>query len=174
MFVPLECTALLFRKMERVRKAFSVVPHYLETPEGATVREYMDYGVQLGRRFRALKMWITLRLFGAEGVRARLREHLAMAQELAAALAKEPHVEVLAPVLFSLVVFRLARPDLSPEENDAANRRILESINTEGKSFISHAMLNGRYVLRAAIGNIRTERRHLDTLLDSFRQAVRR
>jgi aromatic-L-amino-acid decarboxylase len=171
MFVPLECTALFFRRMERVRKAFSVVPHYLETPEGAAVREYMDYGVQLGRRFRALKMWITLRLFGAEGVRARLREHLAMTQELVAALAKEDDVEVVAPVLFSLVVFRFAPDGLSPEETDAANRRILERVNAEGASFISHAVVKGRYVLRLAIGNIRTERRHLEAFLASFRRA---
>jgi aromatic-L-amino-acid decarboxylase len=175
MFVPLECTALLFRRMERVRKAFSVVPHYLETPEGsAGVREYMDYGIQLGRRFRALKMWFTLRLFGAEGVRARIREHLAMAQELAKTLAKEPDVEVLAPVLFSLVVFRFAPEGLSPAETDAANRRILEAINAEGTSFISHAVLAGRYVLRLAIGNIRTERRHLEAFLASFRRAAER
>jgi aromatic-L-amino-acid/L-tryptophan decarboxylase len=171
MFVPLECTALFFRRMERVRKAFSVVPHYLETPEGAAVREYMDYGVQLGRRFRALKMWITLRLFGAEGVRARLREHLAMTQELVGTLAKEPDVELVAPVLFSLVVFRFAPHGLSPEETDAANRRILERVNAEGNSFISHAVVKGRYVLRLAIGNIRTERRHLEAFLASFRRA---
>ncbi|HKC24395.1 MAG TPA: aminotransferase class I/II-fold pyridoxal phosphate-dependent enzyme [Thermoanaerobaculia bacterium] len=175
MFVPVECTALLFRRMERVRRAFSVVPHYLETPEGsAGVREYMDYGIQLGRRFRALKMWITLRMFGAEGVRARIREHVAMAKELAETLAKEPDVELLAPVLFSLVVFRFAPNGLSPAEADAANRRILEAINAEGTSFISHAVLSGRYVLRLAIGNIRTERRHLEAFLASFRREAQR
>jgi aromatic-L-amino-acid decarboxylase len=117
-------------------------------------------------------MWITLRAFGAEGVRERIRDQVAMAHELADALAREPDFEVLAPVLFSLVVFRFARRDFSPEENDAANRRILEAVNAEGKSFISHAMLGGRYVLRAAIGNVRTERRHLETLLASIRAAA--
>jgi aromatic-L-amino-acid/L-tryptophan decarboxylase len=173
MFVPLECTALLFRRMERVRKAFSVVPHYLETPEGsAGVREYMDYGIQLGRRFRALKMWITLRTFGAEGVRERIREHLTMARELTVELGNEPDVTVVAPTVFSLVVFRFAPPGLGPEATDAANRRILERINEEGTSFISHTVLGGRYVLRVAIGNIRTERRHLAAFMASFRRAA--
>ena len=173
MFVPIECSALFFRRMERVRRAFSVVPHYLETPEGtAGVREYMDYGIQLGRRFRALKLWITLRAFGAEGIRQRIVEQLKLARELREALLEDPNVEVLAPVLFSLVVFRFARRDRTEQENDASNRRILEAINTEGKSFISHALLGGRYVLRAAIGNVRTEKRHIETFLESFRAAA--
>ncbi len=173
MLVPLECTALLFRRMERVRRAFSVVPAYLETPEGkGGVREYMDYGVQLGRRFRALKMWMTLRAFGVEGVRARLRHHLELAKELRAALEREPFVEIVAPTPFSVVAFRFAPPGLSPEEADEANRRILERINTDGRSFISHSVLRGRYVLRAAIGNVRTERRHLGLFLDAFRTAA--
>jgi aromatic-L-amino-acid/L-tryptophan decarboxylase len=172
MFVPLECTALFFRRMERVRHAFSVVPNYLETPEGsAGVREYMDYGVQLGRRFRALKMWMTLRAFGVEGVRARLRDHIALARELHDALRAEPEVEIAAPVPFSVVAFRWTPPGLSPEETDAANRRVLERINADGHSFISHATLNGRYTLRVAIGNIRTERRHLTVFLKAFRAA---
>ncbi len=174
MFVPLECTTLLFRRMERVRRAFSVVPQYLETPEGAAgVREYMDYGYQLGRRFRALKMWITLRTFGAAGIRERLREHVAMARELREALSRERDVELVAPTPFSVVVFRWAPKGLSPEACDEGNRRILQALNAAGESFISHAIVGGRYVLRAAIGNIRTRRRHLDTFLRGFRQAAR-
>ena len=87
LFLPLECTGLFFRRMERVRRAFSVVPTYLETPEGsAGVREYMDYGIQLGRRFRALKTWIMLRTFGAKGLRERLRSHIDLALRLEADL----------------------------------------------------------------------------------------
>jgi len=109
LFLPLECTGLFFRRMERVRRAFSVVPAYLETPEGsAGVREYMDYGIQLGRRFRALKAWITMRTFGAKALRERLRSHIDLALQLEERLRRGPDVEILAPVLFSVVVFRFA------------------------------------------------------------------
>ncbi|HEV8267091.1 MAG TPA: pyridoxal-dependent decarboxylase, partial [Thermoanaerobaculia bacterium] len=173
MLVPLECTGLFFRKMERVRRAFSVVPNYLETPEGtAGVREYMDYGIQLGRRFRALKMWMALRAFGLEGVRENLREQLRMTEELRATLEKEPEVEIVAPSPFTVVAFRFAPAGLSAEETDAANRRVLEAVNADGRTFISHALVRGRYVLRVAIGSLRTERRHLDAFLDAFRAAM--
>ncbi|KAA0252096.1 MAG: amino acid decarboxylase [Acidobacteria bacterium] len=173
LFIPLECTALLFRRMERVRRAFSVVPHYLETPEGAAgVREYMDYGVQLGRRFRALKLWMTLRAFGAEGIRDRLRGHLAMARELAATLAREPDVVLAAPAPFSVVAFRWHPAGMPGEAADEANRRILARVNADGRTFVSHAVVRGRYTLRVAVGNLRTERRHIAAFLDAFRSAV--
>lgn len=172
LFLPLECTGLFFRKMERVRRAFSVVPAYLETPEGsAGVREYMDYGIQLGRRFRALKTWITMRTFGAKALRERLRSHLDLALRLERDLRSEPDVEILAPVLFSVVVFRFAPAGLSEPERDALNQRVLEAVNRDGRSFLSHGVVKGRYALRAALGSLRTEERHLDALLDALRSA---
>ena len=174
MLVPLECTGLFFRRMERVRRAFSVVPVYLETPENqaGTVREYLDYGVQLGRRFRALKLWMALRAFGVDGVREIVRKHLALARRLRDALEKIPGVAIAAPVPFSVVAFRYSPPGLSPEEADAANRRILEAVNADGRSFVSHTAIGGRIVLRAAIGNARTEWRHLERFLEALRSAV--
>ena len=172
LFLPLECTGLFFRRMERVRRAFSVVPTYLETPEGsAGVREYMDYGIQLGRRFRALKAWILMRTFGAKGLRERLRSHIDLAVRLEERLRREPDVELLAPVLFSVVVFRLAPAGLSEPERDALNQRVLETVNREGRSFISHGVVKGRYALHAALGSLRTEERHLDAFLESLRSA---
>jgi aromatic-L-amino-acid decarboxylase len=172
MLVPLECTGLFFRRMERVRRAFSVVPNYLETPEGQTVREYMDYGVQLGRRFRALKMWMTLRAFGAAGVRTRIADSLAGARVLKAALEREPHVSIVAPTPFSVVAFRWQPAEMDDAAADAANARILARINEDGRTFVSHALVRGRYALRAAIGNARTEHRHLEAFLDAFRAAA--
>ena len=173
MLVPLECSGLFFRRMDRVRRAFSVVPNYLETPEGAAgVREYMDYGVQLGRRFRALKLWMMLRTFGAEGVRASIREHVALARRLRDTLAAEPGVVVAAPTPFSVVAFRWAPAGLPDEGADAANRRILERINADGRTFISHALVAGRYTLRVAVGNARTGWKNLEDFLDAFRLAV--
>jgi aromatic-L-amino-acid decarboxylase len=160
--------------MERVRRAFSVVPVYLETPENmaGNVREYMDYGIQLGRRFRALKMWMTLRAFGVSGVQEILRKHLALARRLRDELERIEGFVLAAPSPFSVVAFRYAPAALSPEEADAANRRILEAVNADGRSFISHTVVSGRYVLRAAIGSARTEWRHLEKLLDALRSAA--
>ncbi|MBK8595502.1 MAG: amino acid decarboxylase [Holophagales bacterium] len=172
LFLPLECTGLFFRKMDRVRRAFSVVPTYLETPEGsAGVREYMDYGIQLGRRFRALKAWIMMRTFGAKALRERLRSHIDLALRLEGDLRCEPDVEILAPVPFSVVVFRFAPASLSGPESDALNQRILEEVNREGRFFISHGVVKGRYALHAAIGSLRTEDRHVAALLESLRSA---
>ena len=174
MLVPLECTALFFRRMERVRRAFSVVPVYLETPENraGSVREYMDYGIQLGRRFRALKMWMTLRAFGVEGVREIVRKHLALARRLKDELEKIPGIAIVAPAPFSVVAFRWAPQGLPPGEADAANLRILEAVNADGRSFISHTAVGGRVVLRAAVGSARTEWRHLERFLDALKNAL--
>ncbi len=172
LFLPLECTGLFFRRMDRVRRAFSVVPTYLETPEGsAGVREYMDYGIQLGRRFRALKTWIMLRTFGAKGLRERLQSHIDLALRLEADLRGERDVEILAPVLFSVVVFRFAPAGVAEPERDALNQRILEEVNRQGRFFISHGVVKGRYALHAAIGSLRTEGRHVAGLLESLRSA---
>ena len=172
MLVPLECTGLFFRRMERVRRAFSVVPNYLETPEGQTVREYMDYGVQLGRRFRALKMWMTLRAFGAAGVRTRIADAIGEARWLRGELEREPDVTLVAPTPFSVVAFRWQPEGMDSAAADAANARILARINEDGRTFVSHALVRGRYALRAAIGNARTERRHLEAFLGAFRAAA--
>ncbi len=172
MFVPNECTALFFRRMERVRKAFSVVPNYLETPEGQTVREYMDYGVQLGRRFRALKMWMTLRAFGASGVRARIAQAIADARWLRGELEREPGVALVAPTPFSVVAFRWRPAGMPDPDADAANARILARVNEDGRTFVSHALVKGRYCLRAAVGSARTRREHLEAFLDALRRAI--
>ena len=172
LFLPLECTGLFFRRMERVRRAFSVVPTYLETPEGsAGVREYMDYGIQLGRRFRALKAWILMRAFGAKGLRERLRSHVDLAARLEELLRREPDVEVLAPVLFSVVVFRYAPAGLTEPERDELNRLVLEEVNREGRVFLSHGVVKGRYALHAALGSLRTEERHVEGLVEALRRA---
>jgi aromatic-L-amino-acid/L-tryptophan decarboxylase len=172
MLVPLECTGLFFRNMERVRRAFSVVPNYLETPEGQTVREYMDYGVQLGRRFRALKMWMALRAFGVQGVRTRIADALENARWLKERIGSEPGVAIVAPAPFSVVAFRWQPNGMDDAAADAANARILARINEDGRTFVSHALVRGRYALRAAIGNVRTERRHLEEFVAAFRAAT--
>ncbi len=157
LFVPMDCSALYVRDPELLRRTFSLVPEYLRTPE-ESVRNYMDYGLQLGRRFRALKLWFVLRYFGAEGLREHLRGHIRLAQEFASWVASEPDWEILAPHPFSVVCFRYAPAGIAQAALDAMNQRIMESANASGEIFLSHTKVDGRFALRLAIGNLRTTR----------------
>lgn len=157
LFVPMDCSALYVRDLELLRRTFSLVPEYLRTPE-ESVRNYMDYGLQLGRRFRALKLWFVLRYFGAEGLRKHLRGHIALAAEFAGWVREEPNWEILAPHPFSVVCFRYAPPGRTPEELAQLNEAIMEAVNATGEVFLSHTKLGDRYALRLAIGNLRTTR----------------
>jgi aromatic-L-amino-acid decarboxylase len=157
MFVPMDCSALFVKDEAIVRQAFSLVPEYLMTPEADAVN-YMDYGLQLGRRFRALKLWFVLRHFGAEGIRQRLRDHIALAQEFAQWIRAEPQWEILAPHPLSVVCFRYASPGFAEAELDARNAELLDAVNATGEVFLSHTKIDGRYALRLAIGNLRTQR----------------
>jgi aromatic-L-amino-acid decarboxylase len=157
LFVPMDCSALYVRDPELLRRTFSLVPEYLRTPE-ESVRNYMDYGLQLGRRFRALKLWFVLRYFGAEGLRERLRGHIALAQEFARWIEADPAWEILAPHPFSVICFRYAPPELSEAQLEACNAAIMEQVNATGEVFLSHTKLGERFALRLAIGNLRTTR----------------
>jgi aromatic-L-amino-acid decarboxylase len=163
LFTPVDLSAFYTRRMDVVRNAFSLVPEYLRTAEGDGVRNLMDTGIQLGRRFRALKLWMILRYFGAEGLRERLAEHMRLARLFADWVDGDPEFERVAPVPFSVVCFR-ARPakrDWSETALERLNAALLEAVNASGEIFISHTRLNGRYVLRLAVGHIRTEQRHV-------------
>jgi aromatic-L-amino-acid/L-tryptophan decarboxylase len=157
MFVPMDCSVLYLKDESIVRRAFSLVPEYLTAPESGVVN-YMDYGLQLGRRFRALKLWFVLRHFGANGIRQHLREHIALAQEFAAWVRGEPEWEVLAPHPLSVVCFRYAPGGLDELALEVLNASLMDSVNATGEVFISHTKIDGRYALRLAIGNLRTQR----------------
>jgi aromatic-L-amino-acid decarboxylase len=124
----------------------------------------MDYGPQLGRRFRALKLWMVMRAYGRSGLQARLREHIRLAQAFAAWVDADPDWERIAPVPFSTVCVRLRPRGWAADDPrlNPLNERLLEAVNTSGEVFLSHAVLGDRYVLRLAIGNIRTEARHVE------------
>ncbi|HET6229976.1 MAG TPA: pyridoxal-dependent decarboxylase [Longimicrobiaceae bacterium] len=156
LFVPIDISALYARDPEAIRRAFTLVPAYLHTPEGATAVNLMDFGPALGKRFRALKLWMTLRWFGAEGIASRIREHLRLAQLFAGWVDADPEWERMAPVPFSLVLYRHVPPGLTDEEVDAHNERIMDAVNGGGEAFLSHTRVQGRFALRLAIGNLRT------------------
>jgi aromatic-L-amino-acid decarboxylase len=164
MFTPVDCSVLFVRDPALLKDAFSLVPEYLRTDDGE-VTNLMDYGFQLGRRFRALKLWMVIRAFGVAGLRERIRAHCALARELADRLAADPRFELAAPVPFSTVCFR-ARAEGTPEERDRFNERLLARVNAAGPVFLSHTVLRERYTLRVAIGNLRTERARVEALWD--------
>jgi aromatic-L-amino-acid/L-tryptophan decarboxylase len=157
MFVPMDLSVLYLEDESTVRRAFSLVPEYLTTPEAGAIN-YMDYGLQLGRRFRALKLWFVLRHLGAEGIRQKLRGHVALAQEFASWVETQPGWEVLAPHPLSVVCFRYAPHGHDESQLEALNARLMQAVNESGEIFISHTKIDGRYALRLAIGNIRTTR----------------
>lgn len=155
----LDCSCLYVANRAELIATLSVLPEYLRneaTASGAVI-DYRDWQIPLGRRFRALKLWFVLRSYGAEGLRAHVRKHVALARELAAWLAADRRFVLAAPVPLSLVCFRLAAGD------DAA-RELLEAVNASGRAYLTHAKLDGRYVIRVAIGSTWTERRHVEDL----------
>jgi len=176
LFVPFDLSAFYCRRMDVVRGAFSLVAEYLRTDQGDSVRNLMDTGIQLGRRFRALKLWMILRYFGASGIAGRLREHVRLAQWLADQMDADNNFERLAPVPFSVVCFRARPQRLAADEAalDALNERLLEAVNQSGEVFLSHTRLHGHFTLRAAIGHIRTTERHTSRLWDLLRQSLGR
>ncbi len=155
LFVPIDLSVLYVRDPEIVRRAFSLVADYLVTPE-TDVRNYMDYGLQLGRRFRALKLWFAMRHLGARGMRERLRAHIDLAQTFAGWVEADPAWEVLAPHPLSVVCFRHVPRGSSDEDLDAHNAAIVDAVNAGGEAFFSTTKLNGKLAIRMAIGNERT------------------
>lgn len=161
MFTPVDLSAMFTRHPAVLKRAFSLVPEYLVTAEQDEVVNLMDYGIQLGRRFRALKLWMVIRAFGVAGIVDRLRTHMALAAEFASWVERDGDWILSAPRMFSLVCFRCAPAGMGDAEADALNERILARVNASGTTYLSHTKLNGRFVLRLAIGNIRTERSHV-------------
>jgi aromatic-L-amino-acid/L-tryptophan decarboxylase len=166
MFTPIDCSALFCRRAEVLRDAFSLVPEYLRTDaHGAT--DLMDYSFQLGRRFRSLKLWFIFRYFGTEGIAARIRRHVQMAQTFAGWVDAHPGLERLAPVPFSVICFRARPQEITDEARlEQLNSGVLARVNASGEVFLSHTKLMDRYCLRLAVGNLGTSIGHLRRALE--------
>jgi aromatic-L-amino-acid decarboxylase len=149
LMTPMDCSTFYTRRPEILRQALSLVPEYLRASEDPRAHHLMDYGVPLGHRFRGLKLWFILRYFGRQGIVQMLRRHIALAQQFAEWVDADPRFERVAPVPFSVVCFRM-------KGSDKQNEALLEKVNQSGSIFLSHTALNGRYVIRIAIGNIAT------------------
>jgi aromatic-L-amino-acid/L-tryptophan decarboxylase len=155
LFTPVDLSVLFTRRPEDVRAALSLIPDYLQTPDDKDAPNLMDYGIALGRRFRALKLWMVLRAFGRRGLADRIREHVRIAQLFRAWVEADPRFEVVAPSPLSVVCFRLREGD------DARNQRLIDDVNASGEVFLSPTRLHDRLVLRLAVGGLRTEERHV-------------
>jgi aromatic-L-amino-acid decarboxylase len=165
LFTPIDLSVFYTSQPDILRRAFSLVPEYLKTGEDPRAVNYMDYGVQLGRRFRALKLWFVMRNYGHEGICRIIRTHIGYAQKLTNLIRAHPDFEVAAPTPFSLICFRY-------RGSDDDNRALLEKVNASGKAFLSHTVLNGRFVIRLAIGNIATEWQDLEEVWDLVQQTA--
>jgi aromatic-L-amino-acid decarboxylase len=163
LFTPLDASLLLTRRLDEARAAFSLVPEYLRTFDRVSpVRDYHEFTPQLGRRFRALKLWMLLRWFGLEGLRLRIRRHIELASWLASEIDAAPDWERLAPVPFSTVCFRHRPAGVTDEaELERHNAAVIEAVNRSGEVFLSHTKLEDRFAIRLAVGNLRTELRHV-------------
>ncbi|HXG21800.1 MAG TPA: pyridoxal-dependent decarboxylase [Methylomirabilota bacterium] len=170
LLTPIDCSLLYTRRPDDLKRAFSLVAEYLRTNESDVVN-LMDYGLSLGRRFRALKLWMVLRAYGQEGLARIIKGHIDAAQWLAAQIDREPAWERLAPVPFSTVCFRHAPAGMADLE--AHNTRILDAVNASGAAFLSHTKLNGVYALRVAIGNQATTQEHVARLWEQLKRLSR-
>ena len=176
LFTPIDCSAFYCRRPDVLRAAFTLVPEYLRTVEGeqTAVRDFMDYGVQLGRRFRALKLWMVIRYFGWEGLAARIREHIRLGRLLASWVDASPEFERTAPTPFSTVCLRAHPPGASDDELERLNTAVLDAVNATGDAYLSHTKLDGKFTLRFAIGNIRTTESHVRTAWELIQREARK
>jgi len=173
MFTPMDLSIFFTRKPDILKRAFSLSAEYLKTNQDSEVENLMDYGIQLGRRFRSLKLWFIIRYFGVDGLAARIKNHINLAKEFAEWIKAEKDFELMAPVPFSTVCFRFNPGNKSVDELNAMNEKLLEKINASGKLFLSHTKLNGKFVIRLTIGSIRHEARHVENAWELIKSIAR-
>ncbi|OQA74919.1 MAG: L-2,4-diaminobutyrate decarboxylase [bacterium ADurb.Bin243] len=169
LFTNFDCSAYFVKDKAALIKTFEILPEYLKTSEKSAVNNYRDWGIQLGRRFRSLKLWFVLRSFGVSGLRKIIKKHIELAQYFAEKLSAENGFEIMAPHPLSVVCFRFKpRAGISQEKIDAFNAGLLEKLNSSGKLYLSHTKLGKDFVIRMAIGQTGTEKKHVKAALDTI------
>jgi aromatic-L-amino-acid decarboxylase len=163
MFTPMDCSMLWTSRPDDFRAAFSLIPEYLRTPDAEDALSLNEYGPALGRRFRSLKLWAVLRCYGRNGLQERIRRAIELAELFEGWVRDEPGWELCAPRPFSVVCFR-------KQGSDGDNEALLERVNRSGEMFISHTRLDGRYVLRLAIGHESTTEEHVRRAWEVLRE----
>lgn len=171
LFTPFDLSVLYVKDLDLLKRTFSLVAEYLKVTE--TVQNQMDYGIQLGRRFRSLKLWFVMRYFGKDGLIARIREHCRLARLFANWVDDSEDFEMLAPVPFALVCFRAVPKGFSEEETNELNEKIMNDINASGAAYLSHTKLNGKFTLRMSIGSIHIEEKHIEKVWNLLRDQLK-
>jgi len=173
MFTNFDCTLFYTSDKSTLIKTFEIMPEYLKTSKGKEVNDYRDWGIQLGRRFRALKLWFVIRSFGLDGIRSAFREHIQLARKLALHIEQSENFELLAPVHLNLVCFRfVSATTMKLEKTNEYNQKILQNINDSGLAYLTHTKLNGKYTIRACIGQTNVKQRHVDALIELLTKQV--
>jgi len=169
-----DCTAYFVRDVAALLATFQASPEFLRTAYDADVVNYRDWGIQLGRRFRALKLWFVIRSYGVEGLRAIIRRHVGLAQELAGWIRADGRFEIVAPVVLGLVCFRYRPPEIGVDDPrlDGLNAALLARVNASRRVHLTHTRLGGRYVIRVAVGQWQTEREHVEEVWRLIQEAA--
>jgi len=170
-----DCSAFFLRDPEDLQRSLALIPDYLKTPEHERVIDYQNWSVQLGRRFRALKLWFVIRSYGVEGLQALLRKHLALAEDLYRQVRTEADFEVMAPLSFALFNFRYHPPGLDDEPAlERLNQALLERLNASGKLYLTQNRVRGRFAIRFVVGQSNTEERHVEAAWQRIAATARR
>ncbi|RED93367.1 pyridoxal phosphate-dependent decarboxylase family protein [Marinoscillum furvescens] len=157
-----DCSVYFVRDKEALIRTFEILPEYLKTSTRGQVNDYRDWGIQLGRRFRALKLWFVMRTYGKEGLRNILRQHLEFTEQIRQKLERSQHFEILAPPKLNVLVFRYIASSKNPKTVDQTNQQIIEKINASGEAFLSHTRVNGAFAIRLVLGQTHLSERHVE------------
>ena len=166
MLTNFDCSAYFVKDPEILQHTFSIMPEYLKTAADNQVNNYRDWGIQLGRRFRALKLWFVIRSYGVEGIREMVRRHVNLARLFADWIENDERFEILAPVKLSLVCFRYTAPNMNEKQLNDINKQLLKEINSSGDVYLTHTILNGKYCLRLSVGQRNTRENHVKKVWD--------
>jgi aromatic-L-amino-acid decarboxylase len=173
MFTNFDCSAYFVKDPESLIKTFEILPEYLKTRTRGKVNDYRDWGVPLGRRFRALKLWSVIRSYGTEGLRTKIRYHISIAARLSELISKEDDFELLAPVVINVVCFRYKPEGLQAEKLNQLNEKLNHILNDSGKIYLTHTVLNGKYTLRMVTGQTNVTLAHVEMAWNLIRQTAR-
>ena len=173
MMANFDCSAYFVRDTAALVRTFEILPEYLKTAGTGAVDNYRDWGIQLGRRFRALKLWFVLRSYGVSGIQEKVRNDIRLAQQLAREIRRDPAFELLAPVPLNAICFRHVPPGITdPSALDALNAELLERVNSSGSVYMTHTRLNGRFTIRMVIGQTNVQQRHVDRAWSLIRETA--
>jgi aromatic-L-amino-acid decarboxylase len=173
MFTNFDCTAYFVKDAAILIKTFEILPEYLKTRTRGKVNDYRDWGVPLGRRFRALKLWSVIRSYGTEGLRNKIRYHISIASQLSEMISKEADFELLAPVIICVVCFRFTPAAYSEEQINVLNEKLNHLLNDSGKLYLSHTVLNGKYTLRMVTAQTNVTLEHVEKAWEQIVKTAR-